>query len=167
MPHSLHYKLFDKRRNNPKFALTMAFPPMDSILADPSKYSVLRSQMFRFDCNCSFAADFIHNTTELALMMISQGYNKRRLVSQIRKYDRQLGQEQRKVATCQPQDHRHDQRSHTRHQNQHIARVTMLAHHHYTLHLTHTTKHSTPETIATTEEPANPASASACIVLTQ
>ena len=87
-PHSLHYKLFDKRKNNPKFALTMAFPPMDSILADPSKYSVLRSQMFRFDRNCSFASDFIMNTTELATSMISQGYNRRRLTQQVRKYAR-------------------------------------------------------------------------------
>ena len=87
--HSLHYKLYDKRRDNPRFAHTNQFPPMNSILADPSKYSVLRAQMFRFDRNCSFATDFVENTISLATEMIQAGYNKRRLVTEIRKFGSQ------------------------------------------------------------------------------
>ena len=65
----------------------MNFPNMDSALSDRAKYSVLRSQMFRYDRNCSFAADFISNTATLAVQMIRQHYNKRRVLHEIEKYD--------------------------------------------------------------------------------
>ena len=45
--------------------------------------------MFRFDRNCSFATDFVENTISLATEMIQAGYNKRRLVTEIRKFGSQ------------------------------------------------------------------------------
>ena len=42
--------------------------------------------MFRYDRNCSFAADFVFNTTFLAMEMIRAGYKKRRLVTEVIKY---------------------------------------------------------------------------------
>ena len=84
---ALSFKLYDKRRGNPLFAGVMNFPDMDSALSDRAKYSVLRSQMFRYDRNCSFAADFISNTATLAVQMIRQHYNKRRVLHEIEKYD--------------------------------------------------------------------------------
>ena len=46
---ALDFKLYDKRRGNPLFETTLNFPPMDSMLADECKYTVIRSQMHRTD----------------------------------------------------------------------------------------------------------------------
>ena len=84
---TLHYKLYDKRRGNAFFEGTLTFPDADTMLADNSKYKVLRSQMFRFDRNCSFAEDFVANTARLAAQMIHHRYAERRVVSEIERYD--------------------------------------------------------------------------------
>ena len=84
---TLHYKLYDKRRGNAFFQGTLTFPDADTMLADNSKYKVLRSQMFRFDRNCSFAEDFVANTARLAAQMIHHRYAERRVVSEIERYD--------------------------------------------------------------------------------
>ena len=65
---------------------------MDSILSDPSKFAVLRSQMFRYDRNTTLASDFTFNTINLTLEMIRQGYDRRRLIKQIVKYGPQWQQ---------------------------------------------------------------------------
>ena len=83
---ALHFKLYDKRRGNPIFETTLNFPPMDSMLADECKYTVIRSQMHRFDRNCTFAADFIANTAALAVRMIKNRYEPRRVIDEIHKY---------------------------------------------------------------------------------
>ena len=83
---SLHFKLYDKRRDNPRLANEHNFPPRDSILSDDSKYSVLKSQMYRYDRNTSFAADFIANVVLLARRMSDAGYKRQRLLGQIRSY---------------------------------------------------------------------------------
>ena len=83
---ALHFKLYDKRRGNPIFETTLNFPPMDSMLADECKYTVTRSQMHRFDRNCTFAADFIANTAALAVRMIKNRYEPRRVIDEIHKY---------------------------------------------------------------------------------
>ena len=83
---ALDFKLYDKRRGNPLFETTLNFPPMDSMLADECKYTVLRSQMHRYDRNCTFAADFIANTAALAVQMMRNRYDERRVLDEIHKY---------------------------------------------------------------------------------
>ena len=83
---ALNFKLYDKRRGNPLFETTLNFPPVDSMLSDGCKYTVLRSQMHRFDRNCTYAADFIANTAALAVRMVRNRYNERRVIDEIHKY---------------------------------------------------------------------------------
>ena len=83
---ALNFKLYDKRKGNPLFETTLNFPPMDSMLADECKYTVLRSQMHRYDRNCTFAADFIANTAALAVQMMRNRYDERRVLDEIHKY---------------------------------------------------------------------------------
>ena len=73
-------------RGNPLFETTLNFPPVDSMLSDGCKYTVLRSQMHRFDRNCTYAADFIANTAALAVRMVRNRYNERRVIDEIHKY---------------------------------------------------------------------------------
>jgi len=49
------------------------------MLSDGCKYTALRSQMHRFDRNCTYAADFIANTAALAVRMVRNRYSERRV----------------------------------------------------------------------------------------
>ena len=51
-----------------------------------SACTVLRSQMHRYDRNCTFAADFIANTAALAVQMMRNRYDERRVLDEIHKY---------------------------------------------------------------------------------
>ena len=83
----MHFKLYDKRRGNPLFEGALTFPDADSMLSESCKYQVIRSQMFRFDRNCTFAQDFVENTAALAVKMIHCRYERRRIVSEIERYN--------------------------------------------------------------------------------
>ena len=83
---SLHFKLYDKRRDMIIFKGVITFPDHESMVSDNCKYKVIRSQLFRFDHNCTYARDFIMNTANLICSMSRNSYNVPRLLHELHMY---------------------------------------------------------------------------------
>ena len=80
---SLHFKLYDKRRDMMIFKGVITFPDHERMVSDNCKYKVIRSQLFRFDHNCTYARDFIMHTANLICSMSRNSYNVPRLLHEL------------------------------------------------------------------------------------
>ena len=79
--------LFDKNRYIPALATQDPFPQIDSILSPTSKYTVIRSQMHRYNRNTSLASDFVYNTVCIGTAMLDRGYKLEPLLQQVNLFD--------------------------------------------------------------------------------
>ena len=63
-----------------------ATPHVSMKRAAAPPYKVIRSQLFRFDHNCTYARDFIMNTANLICSMSRNSYNVPRLLHELHMY---------------------------------------------------------------------------------
>ena len=59
------------------------FPHIMTLLSDTCKYSVVTSQMHRFNRRCFYAYDFINETVAYCRKLIKAGYNKLEVIAKV------------------------------------------------------------------------------------
>jgi hypothetical protein len=81
------YSLYDKRREmhvgEERMSDLRNFPHIMTLLSDTCKYSVVTSQMHRFNRRCFYAYDFINETVAYCRKLIEAGYNKLEVIAKV------------------------------------------------------------------------------------